>query len=312
MNILVPFNDCAALADYLAAGVGEFYMGFYDDEWTARFGEAADLNRLSGFGAEANAYPFETVLATARAIKDAGAQLYVPFNAGIYTAAQRDYLAHAYFPFLAEAGVDGVILSGPELVRAARNAGLKAVASTMCGIFNSDIARFYQHQGMERLIFPRELSLAEIESIIEATPGLEYEAFLMRNGCVFSDSHCLGCHRAGHYSLCRDLRFGERWEEQRVPGAAQPTPAWDRLFAEAACGLCALWHFERLGINAGKIVGRCDEREAILRDIKLARRHIDLAQDCLSQAEHRARMELPEGYEALCASHLNCYYPEVE
>ncbi|MDE8701861.1 U32 family peptidase [Adlercreutzia equolifaciens] len=312
MNILVPFNDPTALEDFLDAGVGEFYMGFYDEPWTARFGETADLNRLSGFGSEANALPFEEVLSLIPAVKEGGAQLYVPFNAGIYSSAQQDYIAHAYFPFLAEAGVDGVILSGPELVRAARTCGLKAVASTMCGIFNQDIARFYQNLGMERIIFPRELSLADIEAVIDATPGLEYEAFLMRNGCVFSDSHCLGCHRAGHYSLCRDLRFAERWEEQRTPNAAQPTPQWDRLFAEAACGLCALWHFERLGINAGKIVGRCDEREAILRDIRLVRRHIDIASACSSHEEFRRCMELPEGYKELCASRLNCYYPEVE
>lgn len=312
MNILVPLNDREAVPEFLAAGVGEFYMGFFDESWTERFGDGADLNRLSGFGREANAYPFEEILQVAAEIRSAAAQLYVPFNAGIYTASQRDYLAHAYFPYLADAGVDGVILSGPELARSARDCGLKPVASTMCGIFNSDLARFYRNIGMERIIFPRELSLDEIEAIIDAVPSLEYEAFLMRNGCVFSDSHCLGCHRAGRYSLCRDLRYGERWEEQRTAEAPVPTAAWDHLFEQAACGLCALWKLEQLGINAGKIVGRCDEKEAVLRDIKLAHRHIEIARSCATQEEYRGRMELPNGYEEFCTSGLNCYYPDVK
>lgn len=312
MNILVPLNDREAVPDFLAAGVGEFYMGFFDEEWTARFGGTADLNRLSGFGLKANAYPFEEVLQIAAEVRRGGAQLCVPFNAGIYTASQQDYLAHAYFPYLAEAGADGVILSGPELVRSARECGLKPVASTMCGIFNGDLARFYRNVGIERIIFPRELSLAEIEAIIKAVPHLEYETFLMRNGCVFSDSHCLGCHRAAHYSLCRDLRYGERWEERRTVDAPLPVDAWDHLFEQAACGLCAIWRFEQLGINAGKIVGRCDEREAVLRDVELAHRHIEIAKTCATQDEYRARMELPDGYGKFCASGLNCYYPAVK
>jgi hypothetical protein len=31
MNILVPLNNIEFLKDYINAGAGEFYMGFYDD-----------------------------------------------------------------------------------------------------------------------------------------------------------------------------------------------------------------------------------------------------------------------------------------
>lgn len=318
MNVLVPLNNPLALPDYLAAGAGEFYLGFHDGEWTRRFGPDADLNRLSGFGGQANSCSFPEALTAVSAIASAGARAYVPFNTAIYTAAQRDFIEQAYFPALAAAGADGVILSGPELMASARQAGLLPVASTMCGIFNADTARFYRRRGAARLILPRELSLAEISSIIKAVPDVEYEVFLMRNGCVFSDSHCLGCHRGGHFSLCRDLRFSPQWAEVRgrapepINGdGPHPEGEWNQLFSQAACGLCALWDFHQLGVNAGKIVGRCDETADILRDVALARGNMDLAALCPSAEEYRAKMQRPADAEQICASGLNCYYPET-
>ncbi len=38
MNILVPLNNIEFLKDYINAGAGEFYMGFYDEEWNKNFG----------------------------------------------------------------------------------------------------------------------------------------------------------------------------------------------------------------------------------------------------------------------------------
>lgn len=317
MNILAPLNDPAAVDDYLACGASEFYVGFTDGEWTRRFGAASDLNRLSGFGSQANACDFPSLLDAIRRIADTGAHVYVPFNGAAYSTAQCDYIAHAYFPDLARAGADGVILSGPELIGAAHGAGLAAVASTMAAVANADIMRFYRQRGIDRVIFPRELSIGEIRAIVRKAPEVECEVFLMRNGCVFSDSHCLGCHRAERYSLCRDLRYGRQWEERRgqapVPACpdAPPEGSMAELFAQAACGLCALWEFLDMGICAAKVVGRCDGTEGLLRDIALVRDNLAIAARSATAREYRAAMRLPENAAEICASGLNCYYPEV-
>ena len=44
MNILVPLNNIEFLKDYINAGAGEFYMGFYDEEWNKNFGNYSDIN----------------------------------------------------------------------------------------------------------------------------------------------------------------------------------------------------------------------------------------------------------------------------
>ena len=66
------------------------------------------------------------------------------------------------------AGADGVILSGPEAIGLAHEHGLKAVASTMCGIYNENTARLYERWGADRLILPRDLALSELRAITAA------------------------------------------------------------------------------------------------------------------------------------------------
>lgn len=319
MSILVPFNNEQTLEAFRNAGASEFYIGFVDDAWTQRFGQTADLNRLSGFRAQANAYTFEQLLEVIERAAAAGVRLYVPFNAGMYTDAQLEFIASRYFEPLAAAGCEGAILSGTDLIAPAKQAGLKAVASTMCGIFNVDIAAVYVAAGIDRIIFPRESTLEDISQVSAAFPELAFEVFLMRNGCVFSDTYCLGRHCDGHYSLCRDLVHGERWNEQLYPVdahtqqlAQRTSDEWGALFGQA-CGQCALWRLEQLGASAYKIVGRCDNPDEIAADIALTARNLKIAHSCATETEYHARMERPTGYNGTnaCAGRMNCYYPEV-
>ena len=193
MSILVPLNDVDYLDRYRAAGADEFYCGFLDYAWSARFGTGADLNRMSGFGPVANCSCFDELLFVAQLVKERGARMFVPFNAASYTAEQIAYQDY-WFEWLARYGVDGVIVSQPEQIALARRWGLDAVMSTLGAAYNRETAAYYAWLGATRVILPRDLTLAEIENIAAAVPGVEYEAFLMRNGCRYSDSHCLGRH----------------------------------------------------------------------------------------------------------------------
>ena len=54
------------------------------------------------------------------------------------------------------------------------NLGISAVISTISGVYNSDIAKFYKNLGAKRIILPRDLSVSEIEAIIHVVPDMEY------------------------------------------------------------------------------------------------------------------------------------------
>lgn len=324
--ILAPANGRGAGRRLVEAGARELYLGFYDPAWDDAFG-GAPLNRMSGFGPEANVLSFGEVLDEAARIRDAATDgalqgLYCVFNAMGYTARQEDFIARHYLPRLAAAGFTGVILSGTGLAFEAHACGLATVASTMCAVYNQDLAAWHAAHGIDRVILPRDLSLDDIEGIVRAVPGVSCEAFLMRNGCVFADSHCMGLHRAGRPSLCRTLRGADGWRQE---SAYVPRPAdgwdgrrrdnhrtWAQRFHLNTCGLCALWRLERLGVDAYKIVGRGDNLDDLAADVALASRNLAIAQTCASEGEYLAAMERPAQIRGLCANEgLSCYYPEV-
>ena len=327
MAVLVPLNSAEALPRLAEAGVDEIYVGFHDEVWEERFG-GAELNRMSGFGREANPFDFDQMCEQLKMARNLGIRGFVCFNSSAYSRAQAEFIASAYLPRLAKSGASGIILSSQALVENARDAGLGAVMSTVAGAFNERLVAYYRNCGATRVILPRDLSSDEIACIVAADPDMEYEVFLMRNGCMFSDSHCLGCHRSGKPSLCRSLRTGDygTWSVEGSDEAGGAGEADENLIERTrhtewllntyyhlrTCGLCALWRFEQLGIAAYKVVGRGDDADDLVADAGLVARNAALARTCATEEEYLERMELPREPETLCGYNgLSCYYPEL-
>lgn len=317
MKALVPLNNTEHIDDYIKAGAGEFYIGFYDETWREKFGDYADINRLTGFGENANPYSLQEVIEIINLVKEKGAMIYVTFNASLYA---QEHLRHIedYMKQLKSAtDIDGVIVSCPELVDIAVNLGISTVISTISGVYNSDIAKFYKNLGAKRIILPRDLSVSEIEAIIHAVPDMEYEIFMMRNGCRYSDGNCLGFHRSEKSAICgciggarRDLHLeGNNFKTRHE--VELNDIIYTQSFHSNACGLCSIYRFVKLGIAAGKIVGRSDEWQYICRDIQLIKQNVEIAKGCRSEEEYLDRMILPEDSALMCKLGLSCYYPEV-
>ena len=210
MKILVPLNNAELLQKYIDAGADEFYIGFHDLQWSEKFGKYADINRMSGFGMNANRYSFEEILRIAKRIKINNKSVFITLNANTYSEEQIDYILREYVPGFLETNVDGVIVSDLALAKKMLNLGVNPVASTMCSIYNSDIGNYYVANGVQRIILPRDISLAEIESISQNIYNSKIEVFFMRNGCVFSDGYCLGMHRPECGATCGMIRNHSR------------------------------------------------------------------------------------------------------
>lgn len=316
MNVLVPLNNIDHIDDYIEAGAVEFYIGFHDEAWHERFGEYADINRLTGFKKTANPYSFEEVIEIIKRVKQKGVQVYVTFNSSIYNQAQLDYI-EGYIERLKDTHLDGVIVSCVELIQLAKKIGIPSVMSTIAGVYNSDMVRFYHDMGAKRVILPRDLSTEEINDIIKNSPEIEYEIFMMRNGCRFSDSNCLGFHRLEKTSICacigqagRDLHVGGKNFKEKHEIELNDI-VYTNHFHNLTCGICSIYRFIKLGINAGKIVGRSDEWRNICDDIRLIKQNVEIAKDCESEEEYLERMIFPNEHEVMCKMGLSCYYPEV-
>lgn len=316
MKILVPLNNIEHLPDYSKAGAGEFYLGFHCDSWQERFGEYADLNRLTGFRKLANPHSFQEVLNIVKEGKKNHLPIYILFNSSLYSNEQLVWV-ESYMKQLKEVEVEGVIVSCYELLILAKKIGIYTVISTIAGVYNEDLARFYQEHGADRIILPRDLSVDEIEDIVCKVPLMEYEVFMMRNGCAFSDSNCLGMHRNELRSICGSLRNSQIAmkiidRDGLVQEAVQTNNhLYCKEFHNIACGLCSIFRFVKLGIAAAKIVGRSDEWESICNDISLVKQNVELAKTCTSQEEYLGKMIWPDNQEEVCKEGLSCYYPEM-
>jgi putative protease len=315
VNVLVPLNDGEMLSEFVEAGAGEFYIGFHDEEWDKKFGDYADINRMSGFKKRANRYNPEEVAEIIQNVKKTGKSIYLTLNASAYSDAETDALDE-YLKFLAPRGLDGAIISDAGLIPLARKHNLIAVASAICGIYNEDVAKFYIERGCGRLILPRDIPLAQIEAIKNANPYAEYEVFIMRNGCVFSDSNCLGEHKPQCGALCSYLKRPARIQSDLNDFKSRHDfelnyHLYKNYFFDRACGLCAIYRFIALEISAAKAVGRADSPRGVLDDVALISKNIEIAKASRSEKEYLENMIFPEDRAEVCRLGFSCYYPEI-
>ena len=318
MGILVPLLNIDWIKPLIEAGAEEFYAGFHDLAWKEQFKGKWDLNRMSEFGDDANPMNFERLLEAARLISNYEKKMYVTFNSPIYPD-QALSKVQEYFIQLKEAGATGVILSCDKLIPLAKKANLKVTMSTIAGIYNEDIARYYRDLKCDRLILPRDLTLKEILAIRKAVTDIELEIFILRNPCIFSDSHCLASH--SHGSFCRYLRKtlgGEiTYPFLKTTKTKDEKKYNNHLFAKhffegSACGMCGLYQFEKNGIDSYKIVGRADIPQEVLDDLKVLKENIRLARQTKSQVEYLEKMHPPVDSRIDCSNGFHCYYPEIK
>lgn len=316
MNILVPVNDKDHVADYIRSGASEFYIGFYDSEWQKLFGDYADINRLTGYRESANPYDFKEVLDIIPKVRALGGSVYITFNSSMYSEEQLDYMER-YFGPLKEAGADGVIVSCPELVDRCSKAGLFCVMSTIAGTYNTDIIRFYKSLGAGRVILPRDVTMDEMKMITDEISDIEYEVFIMRSGCMFSDSNCLGMHRNERCSICKSIKSADNdivmkdFDFHRLNRGEHNNYLYNNWFHSYSCGLCSIYRFMEMNITACKIVGRADGWSYICGDIELIKMNIDIASKCSSNEYYLEQMIFPDDRRERCNMGLSCYYPEM-
>lgn len=316
MKLLVPVTSPNDIRLFLeVADDIEFYAGIEIERWYERFGRYEDLNRMSSFHNTANITNMDSVC---RLVEEAkGHELFITFNASGYSEEQIEFL-EKILEELAQSGVTGIIAGDPFLALKIKECGLKAVASTMIGVYNEDIARFCVQLGFQRLILPRDLSLEEVKEIMTVVPNVEYECFLMRNGCRYSDANCLARHSEKYGALCSFL------DKSAVTFCGQGVKTFSghdqvvfnhhvytKAFHKSACGMCAIWDLMQMGVSAGKIVGRADGANSIVKDLEMLEKNLRISQECMTREEYLRQMIPPRQYDAICYQGCNCYYPEV-
>ncbi len=195
---------------------------------------------------------------------DNGTKVYVTVN---ILAHNRDFIdLPSYLEETGKAGVDGLIISDPGIMKLAREIvpDLAVHLSTQANVTNIESARFWQEQGVKRINAARELSLAEITEIKKST-NLEIEVFAHGALCISYSGRCLlSCYLTGRSANRGDCahpcRYSYNLVEEKRPGQYFPVEEDDHgTYIFNSRDLCLLNRLPELlaaGVDCLKIEGR--------------------------------------------------------
>ena len=198
IELLAPAGNFSKLKTALYFGADAVYVG----------GKDFSLRAFS------DNFTYDELAEAVKYVHERGKKIYVTVN---IFAKNADFTqAENYFKFLESIMVDGVILSDPGFVALAKKVApkLSLHLSTQANTLNKYSAKFWEENGIERVILARELSLNEIKEIRDyLSPKTELEAFIHGAMCISYSGRCL----MSNYFNGRDANRGEcvqacRWE----------------------------------------------------------------------------------------------------
>lgn len=336
MNILAPVDDIKQIPLFHYAGATEFYCGYLPRDWFEQYNKNVpgwterdvqlSLNRREiGFANIASRDALQTVINEAHACSS---QLYLTVNAPSYPEVNYPFIAD-YVSALEELGVDGYIVSDIGLLHHIRDkVHGKLILSTCNQIASADGVKFVQQLGVQRVVFPRYISLKQLADITNSVPDMEYECFLMEGKCVYDDGNCNILHSCG--SFCAERWFTEYYtadgrkntlteylenEDEYFeftspyPNTKLPESGWRNM----GCGICALEYIvKNVKLDSVKIAGRGLGNRQKLLNIAILKKALAIALDGADKRELKEYMKKYQPWSGICNKRYRCYFPDYD
>ena len=313
MRIISPVDNFKEALLLLQAGADELYGGYIPSQWND-YSLAASLNQRTFSSAQITSE--QELSQIISLVHDHGRTFALTLNAPFYTDQQMPLLV-AYVDQMVLLGIDSLILADPGLLRLLkkRHASIEFHASTLAHLTNAGAVRFMAEQGMQRVVLPRHLTVADMAAIIERAPDLQYDAFLLVGKCPNSEGLCTFHHSSPEKIWPCEIPYeisplaGNA--SQRLQGAMQRQRSWSETNRRHGCGLCAIPHLREAGVQGVKLVGRGAPAAQKVRNVLLARDFLDLAENMTDFIDYRrlAMAAHRERFGADCHQNV-CYYPE--
>ena len=216
-----------------------------------------------------------------------GVKVYITLNILVHDHELLE--AARYLVDLYRAGVDAVLVQDPGVAALARELvpGLQLHASTQCTLTDEDGLVWAGTAGFERVVLPRELSLAEIDRLLAIPDRPGIEIFVHGALCYAYSGQCLLSSviggRSGNRGRCAQpcrkpyrLVAGTEGPSQRIEGHEPvETPGLFLLSTKDLCLLTSLPKLVTRPIDALKIEGRMRSREYVAIVVSRYRRAID-------------------------------------
>lgn len=331
MKIVSPISKVEEAGLCAQLGADELFFGLVPEEWVERYGHFTTNRRSAN-----NLKSLEDVQQVIATVHGLGKRVSVAMNGSTHTTTQVAYIS-SLASELADLGVDALIVGDIQLLYllARLNLPVRLHVSSIAACRNVAAARLYQKLGADRIIFPRHISLTEIDTLVRAVPELEFEAFVLNDGCPYEEGLChtlhlpteLGgpiCFEKADYELQRvdglDLTTNEK---QNIAKNDKCYSHWrwskfSRGFSETAsgqpygpCGLCAIPRLAEIGVDCIKIAGRDGNSLRKQRSLEMVVTIVTHLNKGLDADEIIYRAQQIRGEPEHCQDGHMCYYPEA-
>ena len=285
-ELLAPAGNFEKMVTAIHYGADAVYMGGKQFSLRAKAGNFSD----------------EKMVEAVEYAHDHGVKVYITIN---ILAHNRDFAGLDDYLFqLQKAGVDGLIISDPGILRRARKCvpEIPVHLSTQANVTNAQAAQFWFEQGVSRLNLARELSLVEVQEVRKATSG-ELEIFVHGALCISYSGRCMLSNymtgRDANQGACaHPCRYSYKLIEEKRPGEYFPVEEDERgTYIFNSKDLCLLEGLPELvasGANSLKIEGRMKSVFYVGGVTRIYRAALDYLRDLPAEAwENPADIVLP-------------------
>jgi hypothetical protein len=205
MRLAVPLTAPGEAELLAQAGATEFYCGLQTAQWAEQFGNHDSISRRQGSANLSTLDELEQVLLETVALKT---PLFLTLN-GNYTHEQLPVVLELAEAFEARGGT-GIMLCDRALLEGLRRRGSQLVCglSLLAVVSSVSALEFYRELGVTRMVLPRFLSIAQIETLLQAAPGIHAEALVWLDKCSFIDGYCRFIHGVGYADAPAGVEVG--------------------------------------------------------------------------------------------------------
>ncbi len=315
MKIVCPIDNKNEVEVLISGGVDEFYCGYISKDWLNEYSAVCSPNRREWFDCNFNS------LDDLKEVVDLCKKHKKPINLCLNSA----NISDNQYPLLIEElkqikklDFDSIIVSDIGLMVVLNKLGFEKIHLS-CGtaILNSQSIDFFKNMNIKRIILPRQVTLKEFSSLREKNKDIELESFVLNDACKNLDGFCTFMHgfnknycgetvacnlpyEIGVYSVEKDIR--------KIRTASRKIK--ERIFSKkTTCGVCALYDFINVGMDAVKIAGRGKPMDKKIKDVIFVKKLMGEVEKSKNKSDFikKARELYTETYNRLCSPEA-CYY----
>ena len=202
MQLLLPIRSSEQVAEYLEQGIKEFYCGYITSEWITHFNKQHEKTIVT-LQISLNRRDYLTSNITDYSELELICKLCQRYNAKVFMTLNASFYSEAAYPFIEKwlceiekAGIEHIIVSDIGVMNYIfqEHPNMKITVSCENQVINEKAVDFYMRFHPERVVFPRHITVTEMENIIIKHPEVEFESFLLSSRCIYDDGNCRCIH----------------------------------------------------------------------------------------------------------------------